>query len=223
MVIPCRPHMSSQLHAWLLLSTGRGLFPFFFTQDTMVRSPTEAEFPCISAWSIYTLTGQLKGVDCTQQLVVTEDGWQSDVRLLSLITEFSCIAELESVSMDLSISPTIRKVVVMPDLMQASWLRKNLSELSVTFVICYVSTFFPPLASPKILRMHAPRILIYLLFVAYVHLQHHWNECLGWIQGMRWHLCQWDNFDTLHQPCKRRGLTLVDGNVKPEISSWSGW
>ena len=92
---------------------------------------------------------------------------QSDVRLtlLSLSAWFSWIDE--SVSVDRSISPTDGNVVdIMPNSIQASLLRKNLSVLSVTYVTCRVSTLFPSLSLPEILRTTAPRILIPLLLAA---------------------------------------------------------
>ena len=90
---------------------------------------------------------------------------QSYVRLLSLSVLLSLIAE--TVSGDRSISPTSGNVVdIMPNSMQASLLRKNLSELSVTYVTCRVSNLFPSLSLPEILRMTAPRILIPLLLAA---------------------------------------------------------
>ena len=90
---------------------------------------------------------------------------QSDVRLLSLSVLLSLIAE--TVSGDRSISPTDVNVVdIMPNSMQASLLRKKLSELSVTYVTCRVSNLFPSLSLPEILRMTAPRILIPLLLAA---------------------------------------------------------
>ena len=89
----------------------------------------------------------------------------SDVRLLSLSAWFSWIDE--SVSVDHSISPTDGNVVdIMPNSMQASLLRKNLSVLSVTYVTCCVSTLLPSLSLPEILRTTAPRILIPLLLAA---------------------------------------------------------
>ena len=89
---------------------------------------------------------------------------QSDVRLLSLSVLLSLIAE--TVSGDRSISPTDGNVVdIMPNSMQASLLRKNLSELSVTYVTCRVSNLFPSLSLHEILRMTA-RILVPLLLAA---------------------------------------------------------
>ena len=73
----------------------------------------------------------------------------------------------ETVSGDRSISPTDGNVVdITTNSMQASLLRKNLSELSVTYVTCHVSDLFPSLSLPEILRMTAPRILIPLLLAA---------------------------------------------------------
>ena len=74
---------------------------------------------------------------------------QSDVRLLSLSVLLSLIAE--TVSGDRSISPTYGNVVdIMSNSMQASLLRKNLSELSVIYVTCRVSNLFPSLSQTGI-------------------------------------------------------------------------
>lgn len=88
-----------------------------------------------------------------------------------------CVSLSESAAIIFSLHvPTEGKESGMiPSATQASLLRNSLLELSVTYVICLVSTGSPWLSSPDMRRIVAPRIVIPPLYAA----------CIFIVTGMR--------------------------------------